>query len=258
MRFDAAAVRAAFFAAIPDNMASHVPVISHEDLCGYPVYSRYYGHQVADRLHATFPEAKILITIREQKSVLRSLYGQYVRQDGEWPIEMFLGSGAEPPGFAPICRLDHLEYDLLASHYARLFGQEQVLVLPYELLKASPIEFQQRIHDFAGTGAMAKSTHSRELVGHGALTLRWLRRLNRVVRLRPDWDGNWRTLPLSVRAKAKVAKLMDKVFPTYLQRAEEKRLNAFIDRRVAGYYGESNRRLQKLCEFDLASFGYDA
>ena len=65
---------------------------------------------------------------------LTILYGQYIRQDGEWPIQTFLGNGREPPGFVPICRLDHLEYDLLASHYARLFGDSQVLVLPYEVL----------------------------------------------------------------------------------------------------------------------------
>jgi hypothetical protein len=256
-RFDAAAVRAEFLSKIGDKQQDAVPVISHEDLCGYPVYGRYYGRDVADRLHETFPNAKILITIREQKSALRSLYGQYVRQGGEWPINTFLGTGDEPPGFVPICRLDHLEYDLLADYYAGLFGRDQILVLPYELLASNSLEFQQRIHDFAATGATANSAFERELPGLGALSLRLMRALNKVLREPPDWNGDWHKIPRLVRAKIKLCNIFDSLVPSSWHRAQDARLRAFIDRRVGAYYRASNTRLQKLSNFDLASLGYD-
>jgi hypothetical protein len=188
---------------------------------------------------------------------LRSIYGQYVRQDGEWPIETFLGNGDEPPGFAPICRLDHLEYDLLASHYVRLFGADQVLVLPYELLPKSPIEFQQCIHDFAGTGAKADSEFERELAGLGAFSLKMMRRLNKFVRQSPDWHGDWHRNPLLLRGKIKLFNTVDAILPRSWHKPEHNRLANFIEKRTDGYYKESNRRLRELTRFDLKSYGYD-
>jgi hypothetical protein len=256
-RFDPVAVRSAFREKIAPENSALIPVISHEDLCGVPMLARYYGFQVADRLRQTFPDAKILITIREQKSALRSIYGQYIRQDGEWPIHMFLGNGNEPPGFAPICRLDHLEYDLLASHYVRLFGEGQVLVLPFELLAKDPIQFQQYIHDFAGTGATAHDKFERELAGLGAYSLKLMRRLNKFVRQPPDWHGQWNRNPLLLRAKLKLCETVDAILPRSWHKPEQDRLNRFVEKRTAGYYQASNNRLQQLTKFDLAAHGYE-
>jgi len=44
--------------------------------------------------------------------MIRSTWGEYVRKDGEWPLEEFIGPGEGKPGFRPICRLDHFEYSL--------------------------------------------------------------------------------------------------------------------------------------------------
>lgn len=256
-RFNAEAVRNAFDSKQRDKKSRQVPVISHEDLCGVPMLARYYGFQVAERLHQTFPHARILITVREQKSALRSIYGQYIRQDGEWPIQTFLGTGNEPPGFSPICRLDHLEYDLLASHYARLFGDGQVLVLPYELLAKNPIEFQQYIHDFAGTGATAQAKFERELAGLGAYSLKLMRRLNKFIRQPPDWHGDWSRNPVLLRAKIKLCNTVDSILPSSWHNPEHNRLTSFIEKRTAGYYKPSNNRLQELTKFDLKSYGYE-
>jgi hypothetical protein len=256
-RFDAAAIREEFQSSISKDKKNLVPVISQQDFCGNPIYGRYYGFEVADRLHKAFPAAKILITIREQKSILRSLYGQYIRQDGEWPIETFLGTGKEPPGFAPICRLDHFEYDLLVEYYVQQFGSNQVLVLPYEMLSDNPIEFQQAIHDFAGTGATASGEFERELPGFGAYSLKVMRRLNKVIRQPPDWNGDWSRNPVLFRAKIKVCQTIDAILPRSWHRPEHARLTDFIEKRTTGYYRASNARLQNLTKYDLASYGYE-
>lgn len=256
-RFDAAKVRAEFFSKIDGNNDALVPVISQQALCGNPVCGRYYGYEVANRVFETFPDAKILITIREQKSALRSLYGQYVRQDGEWPIQIYLGTGNEPPGFAPIFRLDHFEYDLLVGRYVRLFGENQVLVLPFELLAKNPIDFLQNIYDFAETGATATTPFEPELVGLGAYSLKLMRRLNKVIRRPPDWYGQWNRTPLLVRAKIKLCDTVDAILPLSWHKPEDDRLNRVIEKRTAGYYKASNGRLQALTKFDLASYGYE-
>jgi hypothetical protein len=257
VRFNATAVRQEYQASIPDAYKTLIPVISQQDFCGNPIYGRYYGFDVANRLRETFPTAKILITIREQKSTLRSLYGQYIRQDGEWPIQTFLGVGNEPPGFAPICRLDHFEYDLLVGHFVQLFGINQVLVLPYEMLSKNPIEFQQTIHDFAGTGTTARAKFERELPGFGAYSLKLMRRFNKIARQPPDWNGDWHRNPILVRAKFKLCETVDAILPKSWHKPEHNRLVSFIEKRTADYYKASNQRLQNVTKFDLASYGYE-
>ncbi len=56
-----------------------IPIISQEALTGQPLNRQYNARYVADRLHAAFPRAKILIGIREQKSFAVSLYRMYIK-----------------------------------------------------------------------------------------------------------------------------------------------------------------------------------
>ena len=55
-----------------------VPVLSDETLCGDPFQRRYNGGDVADRIHQTFPRAKVLIGIREQKAMAISSYREFI------------------------------------------------------------------------------------------------------------------------------------------------------------------------------------
>ena len=159
LRYDPNEVRLAFQKSYGD--ASDVcPVISHEDLCGYPNSGRFnsVGFNICERMHQAFPDAKVLIVVREQKSMLLSLYREYIRADGEASIEGFLGTGQERTGYPPVCRLDRLEYHLLVSRYIELFGRDKVLVLPYEFLCRRTTWFEQQIHDFCGTGVVANQS----------------------------------------------------------------------------------------------------
>ena len=257
-RFEPEPVRAAFDSAIDAHGGRGlVPVISHEDLNGHPLHARYYGFQVAERLHGTFPDARVLIAVREQKSMIRSLFGQYIVQDGIWPIADFIGTGDERPGFRPICRLDHLEYDLLVDHYRRLFGPDRVLVLPFELLKRDALEFEQRIHDFAGTPKPAEAYHPPENVGLGAMTLavnQWLNRFTRKPLL-PGLD--YFSLPRSYRAKQRICRVLQRIIPERWHHARDQAIKAYIVNRVGSYYQQSNRRLAEMTGLDLRSFGYD-
>lgn len=258
-RFSASGVAENFFDAA-DALGlgdDALPVISHEDLCGYPVNHRYYGHEVAGKLHATFPEAKVLIGIREQRSMLRSHWGQYIKQDGEWPMTQFFGTGQEPPGFVPICRLDHFEYDLLIGRYIDLFGRDNVKILPYELLRRNSVAYEQAIHDFCKTGLTAIEAHPASNVGMGALTLALRRRMNRFAKTPPLWGGDYDSLPLAYRAKQRACRFLQRSIPAQWHEREDRKIRAFIERRVAGYYRTSNAKLCDLTGVDLGELGYD-
>jgi hypothetical protein len=55
-----------------------VPEISDETLCGDSIQRRYNGRNVADRIYQAFPRAKVLIGIREQKSMAISAFREYI------------------------------------------------------------------------------------------------------------------------------------------------------------------------------------
>lgn len=258
-RYVASETRREFFEAV-DAMGRDekaVPVISHEDLCGYPANHRYYGHEVAGRLHETFPDAQVLIGVREQKSMLRSLWGQYVRKDGEWSLSEFFGDGVERLGFRPICRLDHFEYPLLINRYRALFGADRVRVLPYELLRRDPLAYEQVVHDFCETGVRAEVAHPASNVGLGALTLAIQRRLNRFIKAPPLWGGDYDALPLAYRAKQRTIRMLEKSIPKSWHQREDRRIRSFIENLVGDTYKESNRELSELSGYDLGALGYD-
>ena len=70
-----------------------IPALSSEELSGNPHSGGYASKELADRLAAVFPEAKVLIVIREQKSMIVSTYKQYVKVGGTYSLANYL----QPP-----------------------------------------------------------------------------------------------------------------------------------------------------------------
>jgi hypothetical protein len=72
-----------------------VPVLSAERLSGNPDSGGYDSVHVAEYLAATFPEARVLIVIREQADMLVSSYKRYVRNGGPGTLRQY---GSPPWG----------------------------------------------------------------------------------------------------------------------------------------------------------------
>ena len=117
-------------ALLPCDSASGCCVISDERLSGSPHAGGYDSSMVAERIAATFPDAKVLIVFREQRAMIHSVYQQYVRDGGAAPLAKYL----RPRGTyeIPQFRFEHFEFHHVISHYRRLLGDDQVLALPYE------------------------------------------------------------------------------------------------------------------------------
>jgi hypothetical protein len=233
-----------------------VPIVSDESLCGDPTrrINNYAGRYIADRLRAAFPSARILIGIREQKAIALSLYREYLHgSGGVFPLEVFLGRGDEPPGYTPILYPDYLEYDRIVGYYQRLYGQENVHVLPMEWLRRDPAGYVRSILEFcrcpADVGHLSKPVH----VGQSALALTVRRPLNRVFPPNPLSPHRG----YGTRAVAKVARVIDRLAPKSWSVPIERRWKDAIARRFNGRFIESNRRLAEQTGLDLASMGYE-
>ncbi|GIT89308.1 hypothetical protein [Roseobacter sp. OBYS 0001] len=251
--FDAAVSRAAFDAALhADRSDAPVAVISHEALSSLPHHGKYYAPYVADRLHQTFPRAKVLLIFREQTSIIYSLYGEYVRNGGQHSFEQFIGTGKEPPGWAPLCRLSFFEYDRLLQMYRDVFGVENVLALPLELMKSKPHVFTQRIFTFPDLPLQQPDTARKSNTGWGALTVEFYRLTNGVIRKYPlSPSASW-----LFQLRFKLVQRIDRLVPRSWHERAENRKRAALKSRIEDIFLQSNTRLAKMVDIDLNALGY--
>lgn len=252
--FDAEAARIELARRIAAGDKVAIDVLSSEDLSANPFFGARESRIYAARVKAVAPEAKILLTVRHQPSLMRSLYQQYVKRGGSLNEAAFfdLNARSEPGyyGFDPVC----LRYDLLADEYARAYGAANVLVLPQELLAKDPRAFLAAILQHCGQPGPAEgeAPSTRSGVGKsppdgGAPLLRLANRL----RPTPVYPGG----PRSVSAIGNFlyrAAYHQRLFSKHYR----KTLENVIRERTPDYYAEGNRKLQAYCPVDLAKLRY--
>ena len=155
-----------------------VPAVSSEILCGNPFHGGAGGAHNARLLAAAFPDARILITIREQTRMLTSVYMQYLSRGGALPPEGFFAE-ENAPGY-PRFRAEHFRYDWLIGLYRDLFGAENVLVLTQEEMAGDLAGFLAKLSAFAEAprqdGFPARASRSGASYPEAAAPL--LRRIN--------------------------------------------------------------------------------
>ncbi len=230
-----------------------VPILSDETLCGDPAQRRYTGRDVADRIHQAFPRAKVIIGIREQKAMAISLYREFILQGGLLPLKDFIGTGHEALSFTPILREDFLAYDLIVGYYQGLYGRQNVLVLPIEQLQRDQAGYVKTLLDFCGCpGQLTREAEPRH-VGWSALALVARRMLNPLIPTSPLSLGYRQ---LRNRVAYRLCGAVNRL-PRGASASIERNWKDRVDRRYAGVFRESNRRLAELTGLDLAALGYD-
>ena len=230
-----------------------VPVISDETLCGDPIQRRYNGRDVADRIYQAFPRAKVLIGIREQKSMAISAFREYIFMGGTLLLEDFVGAGQEPLSFTPILREDFLAYHHVVGYYQKLYGRENILVLPIEQLQRDRAGYVQTLRRFCGCPGEFNTEAGPTHVGWSAITLAARRTLNPLVPISPLSPG---VRQIRNRIANRLCSAIDHL-PRRWSAAFERRWKDQVARRYAGTFRESNRRLAELTGLDLAALGYD-
>jgi hypothetical protein len=258
--FDPDGVRAALRPLIAEaEGAGLLPVLSLERLSGSALSGGYDSVRIADRLHQVFPGGRILVVVREQRSMVVSTYKGYVQQGGAAPLEHFLegrrSATFRVPGFDPA----YLEYDGLIAHYRGLFGPDNVLALAFEQFVEDGRGFVERIASFAGRPVPANVLdrlpygHRENVRTTSALTLSLVRRLNQ---LAPPTDVNPAPL-LESRGAARLADRLVRRDP--LRRRSvgaDERLRRAVEEWAGDRFAASNARLSVLLGVDLDRYGW--
>ncbi|MEM7236918.1 MAG: hypothetical protein AAF501_03705, partial [Pseudomonadota bacterium] len=234
---------------LPDGLL----VISNEALSSRPHQGDYYAPWVAHRVKEVFPGARALLVVREQADQIRSLYSQHVHEGGRQKLIEFLGDGSEPDVWNPACRLSFFHYDRLAALYDSVFGRENVLILPMELLRAAPDEFKARLFAFCALpepDSLPSDSRNVSMSLSGVMLQRALNGIFRPNTLRPN-DSGW------YRACRKFCRRVDKRLPASMKARRKAQVVEMIASRVGDEYAASNRRLGERIDIDLAALGYD-
>lgn len=229
-----------------------IPVWSDETLLGDPMVRRYDGPANAIRLAQVFPTARVLITIREQRAVARSIYSEFVRQGGRETLEQVIGTGAEQKSFTPILRPEFLMFDRAVRRYLDVFGAERVLVLPQEWLRKDPAAYFDALSAFTGRNLAPDLADGDRNSALGGVAQASLRRLNHLFVRNPLSPRRPRMQKLSMMA----VRTIDRFAPARLDTALAARQMAAIDRRYADTFRQSNTALAALTGLSLADLGY--
>lgn len=257
--FDGAAARAWFAAGIDAALARDlVPVLSHEQLAGNAHSGGHNSRANADRLAEALPRARVLIVIREQRSMVVSVYKQYVRACGVASVDRYLhppvrGNDRGIPLFEP----RFLEYHRLIGYYRSRFGADHVRVLPFEALRRDRRRFVDDVVSFAGARPPGDLSYRSVNPTISAASLALKRKVNMVL-VRDALNPLAPVDSLRVAAGVKAGfDRADRWVPAGLRRRSDDRLRAYVDDQLGGRYRDSNRATAELTGLDLEALGYE-
>lgn len=242
------------------------PLICEEELSGVlhiGAASTYIAKEVAKRLHATLPDAQIVVFVRAQVDAAASWYMQYLKEGGTAsPRRYFFPDEYVFPGrfmHFKQARFDffQLDYSGLIQTYDELFGPDNVHVFAYEdLVRDNAVLLTQMRHRLGFTldGAAVSS---------GAVNRSFRRGIVPVARLLNLFSArqvaNKRTLLHVPYANAATRFVLAKLnaVPLFGPAATARSL---IDEPTAAWmaqhFAHSNRWLAQRMGRDLRSLGY--
>jgi hypothetical protein len=191
------------------DFAGKIVGISYEVLAGDMIHGRD-AMVFARRCHDLFGQTKVILVLRHPVEYINSMYQQYVVQGGAFTMQTLLQDRTIPG--ADIAH--KLDFQVLIDIQHRIWSPENVLVLPFELMRNDRYDFLSRIWEFLGVNEPEKlnaNAHIRESVSGVALNTQ--RILNAAGIPMQQTRGRIRRLD---------AKLIGKVFPGKYRVGREK------------------------------------
>jgi hypothetical protein len=209
----------------------------------------------ASRLRSVFQDAGIIIVLRNQLSMIESLYKHYVSTGGWAGFETFLSFDRENGWWLG---LDYFRYDRVVHYYQQLFGKDAVHVCLFEELREFPEPFLKNLADFMGVSPFEmdmKARRKKDNVAFSSISLSSARLINRFLGstynpapLIPIWLVNAFMTGTFLRKADKA--LLSRLFPSPGILDDE------TSRAVSLYFAEGNRALSGELGLPMENYGY--
>ena len=234
-------------------------VLSEDNLSGYIHNGGMHGligPEMARRIKAVLPDARIVVFVRNQREIVRAAYAQYVSGGGTFGLARYLDShrhlrGAlTRPYKAPAFEWEHFEFDRLIAHYDGLFGRENVHVYPYEALRdrSALLRRMRRDLGIALPLGLPPGGATNASLGAGALlALRFANLFTRQSVVNKSWLID---LPGGQVLRHAVKRVLARLPAGRFVLPEE------TLQRIDAHYAASNRRLLESHDLPLEELGY--
>lgn len=252
--FDANALRLLCAQRIQGLPAGTQPVLSLERLIGSPDAGGYDRLDIAERLAAVFPNAVVLVVIREQVAAIASAFKQYVRSGGYEPLDAYLRP-VDLVRKIPRFDAEYYRYDKMIAGYASTFG-DRLVVLPFELMRKNRALFFDKLAAVFGRAIPDQQATDVTRPSLSAAAVPALRPINRFLR-RSELNQS-PLMPLTG-----VSTFLSKAFawtdirlPPSWRQAANTRMNDRITAYCGDRFRESNRRTGEVLQLDLGELGY--
>ncbi|PLW81643.1 hypothetical protein CWI75_14330 [Kineobactrum sediminis] len=236
-----------------EKAGSLTPVISCEALSGDPLSGGADGEMILARLHQALPDARILIVIREQIDMLRSLYQLLVNWGYPYKLDLLANNtlSAKAPRFEPA----FLCYDRIIKAYQDAFGHHKVLVLSFEEFRSQPLIFLNKLNLFCGVEspphAPQPAVHERINSKRDLFSLELKRLYNRHI-ARTVFDMGGFYSPARIQAAGNVSLPAPRILTDIYERRFSQRARSLI----GPLYEESNLNTEQLTGLPLGALGY--
>jgi hypothetical protein len=244
-----------------ESRENTINVFSNERLSGDPHSGGRDAKEIAERIKMIAPSAKILIVVREQISAILSSYSQYIRAVGSLSLSEYINSTSKRD--IGRFRKEHFEYHHLITYYVELFGKEKVLCIPFELLAIDPHLFVTTILDFLKLRSTKKDTILKNIdykTINASLNFKQIilkRYFNPFINHHQKDLANTYNFILAKNLYSFLNRLLqnkvnDKKSIKFNKSQKELIVNSF----GAGFFENSNKKLQKHITYDLKSLGW--
>jgi hypothetical protein len=126
---------------------------SNEELIGNYRINFLNNYQIAYHLKEIYKNPKLIFVIRRQDDFIESLYRQAIRNGYPYSLKTFINykKGNFKPyhiGNKGVIDLQAIDYNIIYDFYEKHFGKENILILPYELMKNDQEKFLKKITYF--------------------------------------------------------------------------------------------------------------
>lgn len=240
------------------------PLLCDERLSGSNVSGGLHemvAPEMARRIKAILPDARILVGIRAQPAMLAAAYSQYVKGGGTYGVKRFLfpdsyfQAGSPYRTQAPRFDLSHFDYQRLIRFYYDLFGRENVHVLLFERFRAGPLKMARELADRLGVefdeGQVSEGVRNPGL-NRNALRAMRLFNLFTARKTRDKWY--LLHIPGLFERRKKLHRLLNRLFRA--KTTPEELLGPATMRWIEARFAPSNRELAQMLDTDLAELGY--
>ncbi len=202
-------------------------------------------NQISRLIKKYFPDAKILLIIRRQLDWIESWYQERVKRNEKRNIEDLVSSS-----FFKKEIIKYLDYNLTTNHYYKLFGKENIKIIPMEIIKDNPQEFSNEITDFLRIKKVKKIFFPVVKNSQSYFLTELKRKINNIIHyLNLKKESTFTKLLLIIYKK------FSSLFAITLKLSKPKRLK-FGEQQLASNFEKSNIIFQKKINKNLKKYDY--